>query len=126
MAAEKGRRAKTGGRRKGTPNRATATRQAAVAASGLSPLDVMLAIMRDEKMPVAVRCDMAKAAAPYVHPRLASVEVKGKAEEPIAVKDVSEVSELEIARRIAFVLTMGIRNKAGNQAADTNQKGNTA
>ena len=34
----------------------------------------MLSTMRDERQPVALRLDMAKAAAPYVHPRLASVE----------------------------------------------------
>jgi hypothetical protein len=34
----------------------------------------MLSTMRDEAKPLALRLDMAKAAAPYVHPRLASVE----------------------------------------------------
>ena len=34
----------------------------------------MLATMRDESKPEAVRLDVAKAVAPYVHPRLASVE----------------------------------------------------
>ena len=33
---------KTGGRKKGTPNKATAERQAAVAASGKTPLEIML------------------------------------------------------------------------------------
>jgi hypothetical protein len=53
-------------------------RELAIAASGLTPLAYMLAIMRDEAQPVAVRLDMAKAAAPYVHPRLAAVEQSGK------------------------------------------------
>jgi hypothetical protein len=62
------------GRKKGIPNRASAAREAAISASGLTPLEYMLNTMRDETKPVAVRLDMAKAAAPYVHPRLASVE----------------------------------------------------
>ena len=62
------------GRKKGIPNRASAAREAAIAASGLTPLEYMLTTMRDETKPVALRLDMAKAAAPYVHPRLASVE----------------------------------------------------
>jgi len=33
----------------------------------------MLSIMRDESQPREVRLDAAKSAAPYVHPRLASV-----------------------------------------------------
>jgi hypothetical protein len=62
------------GRKKGIPNRASAAREAAIAASGLTPLEYMLTTMRDESKPVTLRLDMAKAAAPYVHPRLASVE----------------------------------------------------
>jgi hypothetical protein len=34
------------GRKRGTPNKATAARQAEVAASGITPLEVMLANMR--------------------------------------------------------------------------------
>ena len=36
------------GRPKGSPNKATAAKAAEVAASGLTPLDFMLSIMRDE------------------------------------------------------------------------------
>jgi hypothetical protein len=65
-----------GGRRKGTPNKATAARQAAVAASGLTPLDYLLSVMRDEGADPHTRLDAAKAAAPFVHPRMAQVEAK--------------------------------------------------
>ena len=43
--------------------------------------------MRDERQPVALRLNMAKAEAPYVHPRLASVEQTGlaHAQEPMSV-----------------------------------------
>ena len=66
------------GRPKGSVNKATAERQAVVAASGLTPLDYMLALMRDEGADEAKRLDAAKAAAPYVHPRLAAVEHSGE------------------------------------------------
>jgi|ERR1700692_925734 len=71
---------KTGGRQKGTPNKAiskvklTAQLRAAVSAGGELPLDYMMRIMRDANADRARRDDMAKAAAPYVHSRLASVE----------------------------------------------------
>lgn len=42
--------------------------------SGLTPLEYMLTTMRDETKLLALRLDMAKAAAPYVHPRLSAVE----------------------------------------------------
>jgi hypothetical protein len=76
---------KTGGRSKGTPNKATAEKAAAIAASGLSPLDFMLRIMRDEGQEPEVRLDAAKSAAPYVHPRLAAVEHTGKVALPIVI-----------------------------------------
>ena len=62
------------GRKHGSRNKASAVREAAIAASGLTPLQYMLGIMRDETQPVAVRLEMAKAAAPYVHPRVAAIE----------------------------------------------------
>ena len=68
---------KTGGRQKGTPNKATAARAAEIAAAGLTPLDFMLKVMRDENELPDVRLDAAKAAAPYVHPRLATIENTG-------------------------------------------------
>ena len=64
-----------GGRQKGTPNRATAAREAAIAASGLTPLDYMLTVLRDETMKPERRDWAANAAAPYVHPKLASVDM---------------------------------------------------
>jgi hypothetical protein len=76
---------KTGGRQKGTPNKATAEKAAEVAASGLSPLDFMLKLMRDEEQPLPLRADAAKNAAPYVHPRLAAVEHTGKVSLPIVI-----------------------------------------
>lgn len=69
---------KTGGRQKGVPNRATAAKQAEIAASGLTPLDFLLAVMRDEDKEVPARVDAAKAAAPYVHPKRVPVDGDGQ------------------------------------------------
>lgn len=68
---------KTGGRTKGVPNKATAAKAAAVEASGLTPLDYMLSVMRDTKAAQDVRLDAANKAAPYVHPKLSSIEHTG-------------------------------------------------
>jgi hypothetical protein len=40
------------------------------------PLDYMLGVLRDETEDKGRRDEMAKAAAPYVHPRLASTTTK--------------------------------------------------
>src|SRR5215471_16750332 len=77
---------KTGGRKKGTPNKATAAKAAAIAASGLTPLDFMLDVMRNVENDLGVRLDAARCAAPYVHPKLSSVELAGKVGEPVRVE----------------------------------------
>ena len=74
---------KTGGRKAGTPNRATAARNAMIAAAGDTPLEFLLSVMRDHNAPMDVRLEAAKAAAPYMHARLASVTHKGDEAEPI-------------------------------------------
>jgi len=43
---------------------------------GETPLQYMLAVMQDQNAPIERRDDMAKAAAPYCHPRLAAIESK--------------------------------------------------
>ena len=96
-----------GGRKKGTPNKASAARAASVAATGDTPLDLLLAIMRSPDVDLHIRLDAAKAAAPFVHQRLATVHHAGKDGEPIQVQ-IEAASDLDIARRIAFALTKGM------------------
>lgn len=72
-----------GGRKPGTPNRRTAEAVAKAEASGLMPLDYMLSVLRDESQPQEARFAAAEKAAPYLHPRLASVEMAGKNGGPI-------------------------------------------
>ena len=60
-----------GGRQKGTPNKKTALKNALFNAAASSPstrpLDFILGLMRDPKVPTDLRLDMAVAAAPFVH-----------------------------------------------------------
>ena len=65
---------KTGGRQKGTPNKVTAEMRAEITETGETPLEYMIRIMRDEEADPSRRDDMAKAAAPYLHPRLSNVD----------------------------------------------------
>lgn len=96
---------KTGGRKKGTPNKATATKAAEIAASGVTPLDFMLQTMRDAGKDFEVRLDAAKSAAPYVHPKLAAIEHTGANGGPIQTE---ELGDNDRARRIAFILQQGL------------------
>lgn len=82
-----------GGKRQGAGRKAgsanTKTRDIADKAveEGITPLEYMLQIMRDESLPEnadpaqviamkAMRFEAAKAAAPYIHPKLSSVDAK--------------------------------------------------
>ena len=47
------------------------------AGDGLTPLEYMLAVMRDPNEPPERRDEMAKAAAPYVHPKLGAYATGG-------------------------------------------------
>jgi hypothetical protein len=67
----------------------------------MTPLEFFTSVMRDPHQPLATRLDAAKAAAPYMHSRLAAVEIAGKPEKP---QNEPEPSTLEIARRLAFIL----------------------
>ena len=75
------------GRKKGTANKATIARESAIAESGMSPLDYMLAVMRDETADSARRDRMAQAAAPFVHPKIAAIEKRDN--DPFASLDFS-------------------------------------
>jgi hypothetical protein len=69
------------GRKKGVPNKTTQKHKEIVEAAldkGLTPLEYMLSRLRDNKEDAKVRREMAVAAAPYVHPKLAAIEHSGK------------------------------------------------
>lgn len=52
-------------------------------AEGITPLDYMLNILRDDTQEQSARFAAAKEAAPYVHNRLAAVEHSGNEDKPI-------------------------------------------
>lgn len=62
------------GRKRNVPNKATIARQAQVAATGITPLDYMLEVLRNPKLPAARRDWAASQAAPYIHPKLATLQ----------------------------------------------------
>jgi hypothetical protein len=56
----------------------------------------MLKVMRDAKADSSRRDDMAKAAAPYVHPKLASMQHTGRGGGPIQTVDLTHASEEQL------------------------------
>lgn len=86
------------GRKVGIPNKASVARQKRVAETGQTPLDYMLAVMRDDKAEAGRRDDMAKAAAPYVHPKLASLQHTGRNGGPIQTVDLTKATDEDLDR----------------------------
>ncbi len=78
------------GRKAGVLNKRTQEIAAAATAEGVTPLEFLLNTMRDETRDYALRLTAARDAAPYVHPKLASVEHKGNEDHP--VKTVLELA----------------------------------
>lgn len=74
--AKFGGKQKGAGRPKGSKDTRTQELVKKALEGGITPLDHMLKIMRNENEDPLVRNDMAKAAAPYIHPKLASIEAK--------------------------------------------------
>jgi hypothetical protein len=93
---------KTGGRTKGGVDKIK--REALLAAQGITPLDYMLGDVRNDAEDQTVRLDAAKAAAPYVHARLQAMTLGSDPDKPLKVESMSD---LEMARRLAFILTSG-------------------
>lgn len=76
------------GRKPGVPNKRTAEKTAEIEASGLTPLEFMLSLLRDEDAGDEKRMWAAEKAAPYVHAKLASVEHKGDGGGPLVLEIV--------------------------------------
>lgn len=86
--------AKTGGRKKGTPNVMTAAmKQDIAAAGGELPLDYMLRVMRDPEATFDRRDLMAKSAAPYLHSAKKSIEGEVKVRAVLEIVHVTRRAE---------------------------------
>jgi len=104
------------GRKKGSHGKLTKAVREKALQTGNSPLDVLLSIMRQpepvreagesvvaflarHKLWIEYRFEAAKAAAPYVHPRLQAVEPPGKDGKPTVIEHRFEI--IEVASTVA-------------------------
>ena len=76
------------GRKQGQATKLNEDARRMAAAGGVLPLDYMLGVLRDPKAEEKRRDWAAKEAAPYLHARLASTEVKGEGGGPLKVEIV--------------------------------------
>lgn len=71
------------GRKPGQSTRMNEQARAKALEGGVSPLAYMLTVLRDKEQSSDIRMDAAKAAAPYVHARLSSVEARHDLADPL-------------------------------------------
>ena len=105
-----------GGRAKGTPNRRTQQQLCAIAECGITPLEYLVNVMRDESESRQVRIDAAAKAAPYVHPRLSTTDM-----DLVAAMDnrsPEELSDADLLRVIALATRPAVLDWAADRQAD--------
>ena len=93
------------GRKKGSAMTKTAALLDKYTAEGETPLGFVLAVMRDETQSLSVRLSCAQAALPFVHPRLAHVQVERKPNPDVLRKLLDHIHLEEQSLQAATVTT---------------------
>src|SRR6266566_2851618 len=100
-----------GGRQRGTLNKMSVLRNAALAAAAsdpdISPLDFLLGVMRDPHISADLRIKVALAAAPFVHAKPGNAPSRLRVTRGIETPPRREYSDIELARRVADLLSRG-------------------
>lgn len=85
------------GRKPGSLTKRTQEILAAAANDGVTPLEFMLQVLRDPGKTFEDRFKAAVNAAPYMHPKLQSVEHSGDADNPVGIAITSAVPRADDA-----------------------------
>jgi hypothetical protein len=67
---------------------------------GTTPLEFLTAVMRDEDQPLDIRLNCAKAAMPYMHPRIGSVYIEEKQDNSQILEMLEDIKVLRDAQFI--------------------------
>lgn len=89
LTAIKGGERKKAGRPKGAVSKKARIQEMQVVNSGMTPLEFLVSVYRNEDLPMNERIDAAKAAAPYVHKRM-----------PVQLEAKIDVTADDLVRRI--------------------------
>jgi hypothetical protein len=75
--------------------------RAKAAEGGVTPLAYLLGVLRDDEQPQEIRIDAAKAAAPYVHAKLANVDANLNLSGEITVRASKEQRDAAVRAALA-------------------------
>ncbi len=104
------------GRPAGARNRRTVEMQTAVEQSGITPLEFLINIMRDETADMRTRLEAARGAAPFVHPKLATTELSVK-KQPMDREAMIARLKVLMANNAELVAEMGYLPKVEEQTS---------
>jgi hypothetical protein len=87
------------GRPQGSLNKFAVKTAQKVAESGMTPIDYLVSVYRDETVNLRERVLAARAAAPYVHPKLSNVEMDLSSHGDKDAVDMTKAELIAIASR---------------------------
>ncbi len=113
-----------GGRQRGTPNKATVAKTAALASASadptITPLQFLLGVMRDPNAPTGLRVQVARAAAPLVHGKSKVPSVENRMGCASAVEGPDgfniDIAEAKVFRNMEHRLAVLMRKRFENCA----------
>jgi hypothetical protein len=101
---------KTGGRQRGTPNRATVELREKLAALGCDPAEELVKIAQDSKTPLGFRLHIYSMLMPYVYPKRKQIDDSSEERAKVNVQAMSLEEALDFARDL--ISTFGPRAAA--------------
>jgi hypothetical protein len=94
---------KTGGRQRGTPNRATSELKQKLAALGCNPLEELVKIARDPNIPVNVRVFVYSTLLPYEYPKRKPIDDSDAEHATVNVTKITPEEAVDLARELIAV-----------------------
>jgi hypothetical protein len=96
---------KTGGRKRGTPNRATVVLREKLAALGCDPAEELVKIAQDSKTLVESKVHIYSTLMPYLYPKRKLIDDSDEERGSVNVQAISPEEALELARDLISQLT---------------------
>jgi hypothetical protein len=96
---------KTGGRKRGTPNRATVVLREKLAALGCDPAEELVKIAQDSKTTAESRVHIYSTLMPYLYPRRKLIDDSDEERMSLNMQAISPEEALELARDLISVLS---------------------
>jgi hypothetical protein len=86
---------------------------------GMTPLDYLLGIMRDKDQDACSRLNAARAAAPYCHARISSIELSGPDGNDVKVQTTQKLDISDLNDEELDILERALQKTLASQESET-------